>query len=317
MKNNNDRFANGIEWPVMVFMVVVHLLAIALCFLYPSFEGLVMFLILYLITGLGVTVGYHRKLTHSSFDSANWVNNVLAVMGLLSGEGPPIFWVSLHRKHHKFSDQEGDPHSPKDGFWWSHWLWIFPKQNKMKLGSLYGKWAPDLTKVPFYQFLEKSYFFWHLGLLAIVYGLGWYYGTYYKEPANGHFMAMSFVAYGFFFRMIWVLHATWMVNSVSHVWGYKNYDTSDDSRNNALVAVVAHGEGWHNNHHFTQSAVNHGHRWWELDLSFVIILLLAIISYPMKWVGLGKYRLAYRLRYYSYKEQKLKTWFPRKKDIKA
>lgn len=318
MSEEKNYFAKGVEWPVIGFMAVVHIVPVVLCILYPSWPGVVSFLILYLITGLGVTIGYHRKLTHSSFDSPMWVNKVLAVMGLLSGEGPPVFWVALHRKHHKFSDLEGDPHSPiTDNFWWAHMLWIFPKQHKVKLGALYGKWAPDLVKVPFYQFLEKSYFFWHLGLLAIVYGTGYYYGLHFSEAYSASYMAMSFVAWGFFFRMIWVLHATWMVNSASHIWGYKNYKTTDESRNNPVVAVLAYGEGWHNNHHYTQSAVNHGHRWWEFDVSFVVIMLFAVLSYPLKWVGLGKYRLAYRLRFYNHKEGKLKTWFPRKKDKKV
>jgi fatty-acid desaturase len=295
-------FAAGLNRPVLGFLILIHSVPILLCVLFPSWPGLGMMVVLYLLTGLGVTIGYHRKLTHHSFKAPRWVDHCLAVLGLLSGEGPPMFWVAHHRKHHKFSDVEGDPHSPLDGAWWSHMLWLLPKQSKMKLGSLYGKRASDLIKDPFYTSLESTYLLWHGALLLGLLVAGWVLG--------GWYMAGSFVAYGFFLRMLLVLHATWMVNSVSHMWGYKSYETQDDSRNNALVALVAQGEGWHNNHHHLQATVNHGHRWWEIDVSFAVIYLAACASLPLKWIGLGAHRPVYHLKFYSHRLKKTRVLFP-------
>ena len=149
----------------------------------------------------------------------------------------------------------------------------------MKLGSLCGKTASDLVRDPFYASLETTYFLWHGALLLAVTFAGWAWG--------GWYMAGSFVAYGFFLRMLLLLHATWMVNSLTHMWGYRSYQTKDQSRNNPLVGLLAQGEGWHNNHHHYQASVNHGHRWWELDFTFLVILLLACASLPLSWIGLG------------------------------
>jgi fatty-acid desaturase len=297
-----SRFAAGYNRRVLSFLIAIHVIPIVMCVLFPSWPAVGMMLVLYVLTALGVTIGYHRKLTHHSFKSPRWVDHALAVLGLLAGEGPPIFWVAHHRKHHKFSDQEGDPHSPRDGAWWSHMLWLLPKKSGLRLGSMYGKRASDLVKDPFYASLETSYPLWHGGLLVGVMAAGW--------AVGGWYMAASFAAYGFFLRMLLVLHATWMVNSASHMWGYRSYETQDDSRNNAMVALLAQGEGWHNNHHHFQATVNHGHRWWEIDISFAIIFLAACASWPLTWVGLGAYRPVYHLNYYSHRLKTTRVLFP-------
>ena len=295
-------FAEGFDRPILAFIIAIHVVPIALCLIFPSWPGVWSMVALYVVTGLGVTIGYHRKLTHHSFKSPRWVDHTLAVLGLLAGEGPPIFWVAHHRKHHKFSDTEGDPHSPRDGAWWSHMLWLLPRQSKMKLGSLYGKTASDLVRDPFYASLETTYFLWHGALLLAVTFAGWAWG--------GWYMAGSFVAYGFFLRMLLLLHATWMVNSLTHMWGYRSYQTKDQSRNNPLVGLLAQGEGWHNNHHHYQASVNHGHRWWELDFTFLVILLLACASLPLSWIGLGAHRPVYNLKFYSHHHQGVRVLFP-------
>ncbi|MBM3835177.1 MAG: hypothetical protein FJ403_18265 [Verrucomicrobia bacterium] len=125
---------------------------------------------------------------------------------------------------------------------------------------------------------------------------------------------MSFLANGYFLRMVVVLHATWMVNSVSHKWEYRNYTTEDDSRNNALVALFAHGEGWHNNHHHSQVAANHRYSWREFDLSFAVILLLGVLTWPLDWIGLGRWRLLTDIRVFSARTGKIQLWFPSVRD---
>ena len=296
-----ERFAEGVELPVVVFMAVVHLLAIGLALLFPSWQGLMTLAVLYVITGGGVTIGYHRLLTHGSFQCPQTLHYLWALLGLLSGEGPPLYWVAHHRKHHKHSDKEGDPHSPMDGFWWAHMLWLFPRHNRTRLGRLYARWAPDLLKHPFYLRLEQSYLYWQLVFAGLLFCVGLVWG--------GWYVAASLLAYGFLLRMVLVLHITWAVNSAAHLWGYRNYPVDDGSRNNMVVGLLAGGEGWHNNHHFVQRAANHGQRWWEVDASFAVILFLALLSYPLKWVGLGRYRLAYDIRVYSWRTQQFSKWF--------
>jgi stearoyl-CoA desaturase (delta-9 desaturase) len=297
-----SHFAKGFEPSVLGFMIVIHAIPAVLCAFFPSWPGVWMMVALYFLTGFGVTIGYHRKLTHHAFKSPRWVSRLLAVLGLLAGEGPPIFWVAHHRKHHRFSDVDGDPHSPREGFLWAHMVWLLPRHNRTKLGALYRKWAPDLVTDRFFMSLDGSYLLWHGALLVSLFAGGWFWG--------GWQMGMSFVAYGFFLRMLLVLHATWMVNSLSHMWGYRSYDTEDDSRNNALVGLLAQGEGWHNNHHHYQASANHGHRWWEVDVSFGVIYLLALTSWPLAWVGLGGYRPIYNLKFFSHKRQQIRTLFP-------
>ena len=163
------RYPNGLEWPNVLFVGIVHLLAIVLSLCFFSWEGLIAFIVLYLLSGWGVTIGYHRKLAHSSFRSPKYVNYVLATLGLLAGEGSPLYWIAIHRKHHKLSDKPGDPHSPKEGFWWAHLLWLFPAHDKAILGAMYKRWAPDLARNRFYQFLESSYIYWHLASIVLLY----------------------------------------------------------------------------------------------------------------------------------------------------
>lgn len=296
------RFAGGFERPVLAFVIAIHVIPVALCVLFPSWPAVWVAVALYFVTGLGVTIGYHRRLTHHAFKSPRWMDNLLAVVGLLAGEGPPIFWVAHHRKHHKFSDADGDPHSPREGFLWAHMLWLLPRQNKVKLGALYRKWAPDLVRDRFLVSLESTYLFWHGGFLLVLLGAGWL--------AGGWYLGASLVAYGFFLRSLLVLHATWMVNSLAHTWGYRSYATPDESRNNFVVGLLAQGEGWHNNHHHFQASVNHGHRWWEIDVSFLVILLLAAASWPLAWIGCSAQRPVYHLKFYSHSRQKIRTLFP-------
>lgn len=292
-----------LDWPVLLFLGIAHLSAIPLVLLYPSTAGFCTMMGLYILTGLGVTVGYHRRFSHLSFKAARWFDYILAVLGLLSGEGPPIFWVAHHRKHHKYSDQAEDPHTPNAGFWWSHWLWVFPKKDRKKIGVLYLKYAKDMLQDPFYKSLENSYLFWHAGLAISLFLIGYGFG--------GVYLGLSLLGYGFFARMLIVLHITWMVNSVCHCWGYRNYETTDRSRNNWLVGILAHGEGWHNNHHHVSAAVNHGHRPWEIDLSFYVIVTLAAISSTFKRLGLPSWQFVHSLKYYPFKTQSYVALFAR------
>jgi stearoyl-CoA desaturase (delta-9 desaturase) len=252
-----------LDWPSVIWIGGVHLAALLAPF-YFTWSGLAICLALYWVTGgLGVCLGYHRLLTHGSFQTTKPMRFLFALLGGVSGEGSAIDWVANHRKHHAFSDQDGDPHTPRDGGWWAHMLWIFPQHTREELAAHTKRWAPDLVKDKGVVFLHKTFLVWHILLGSALLGAGW---TFFDR-----FTGVSWLIWGLAVRMVIVFHITWLVNSASHMWGYRNYETTDDSRNLWWVGLLAFGEGWHNNHHAYQRMAAHGHRWWELDPTYWVI----------------------------------------------
>jgi stearoyl-CoA desaturase (delta-9 desaturase) len=258
-RNNLSYWAIG--WLTLAHAVVL------LAPLYFSWAGLIVALVLHWMTGsLGICLGYHRLLTHTGMKTYNWVRYVFASIGMLAGEGTPLDWVADHRKHHACSDQEGDPHSPRDGGWWSHIFWLAYHTHNGDRTAYLKRWVPDLYKEAGMRRMDWMFLPAHILVGCILYAIGYWFG--------GSYLGTSLVVWGMFVRLVTVLHATWLVNSASHMWGYKNYETTDDSRNNWLVAIVAYGEGWHNNHHAYPRMAKHGHKWWEFDITWQAIRLL-------------------------------------------
>jgi fatty-acid desaturase len=239
------------------YLLLLHIGALAAPFFF-SWSALAIFVILSVISGMSVTLGFHRLLTHRSFDCAPWLRRLLAFMGGLAGEGGVIQWVADHRAHHQHTDKPGDPHSPRDGFWWSHVTWTFPWPGNEARFAYQKRYCPDLIADPVMVLIDENFIYFHFVLAAMLFGLG----------------GFPWLVWGVFLRLVFVLHSTWMVNSVSHKWGYRNHETDDDSRNNPLVAALTYGEGHHNNHHAFPTAANHGHLWFELDLTHWLICLL-------------------------------------------
>jgi fatty-acid desaturase len=264
----HGHWRQGLEWPAVLWILVLHLGALAAPFCFTWYGLWVMCALSWVSGGLGVCLGYHRLLTHSSFETYPFVRRLLALFGTLAGEGPPIMWVSAHRKHHRYSDEEHDPHSPKDGGWWSHMLWTFPRHGSQYWAQLYRQYSPDLLKDPFLRLLDRTFLWWHLALGLILFGAGW--------AGWDLRTGVSFLVYGLFVRLVYVLHVTWSVNSASHIWGYRNYETRDNSRNLWWVGLLAFGEGWHNNHHAYPRSAPHGHRWWEIDMTWWVIRAMQV-----------------------------------------
>lgn len=256
---------HGLSWPVVVWLALIHIgtLGIFVPALF-SWAGVVTAVVFHWLTGgIGVCLGYHRYFTHKSFETTKPIQYLLAIMGGLSGEGRCLDWVSTHRKHHAHSDQIGDPHSPHDGPWWSHIVWTMVHHTPQQLSELYDRWIPDLKDDKLLQVIGNLFIPIHVGLGLVMMGVGYYFG--------GWQLALSLLVWGMFARLVFVLHSTWFVNSASHMWGYRNYETTDDSRNNWWVALITYGEGWHNNHHAYPRMARHGHRWWEVDVTFLTI----------------------------------------------
>jgi stearoyl-CoA desaturase (delta-9 desaturase) len=231
--------------------------------------GLVIFLH-WICGGLGVCLGFHRLLTHTSFSTYKPVRFILAFFGTLAGEGSPSSWVANHRLHHALSDQEGDPHSPNDGSWWSHIFWLAYRTDNGDEKGHFEHWVPDLDRDAGLRFLDAAFLPINIVFAAALMGLGYAIG--------GWDLALSWLVWGTCVRMVMVLHSTWLVNSASHMWGYRNYEIKDKSRNNWWVALITYGEGWHNNHHAYPRMANHGHRWWEIDITFRTIRLLQALG---------------------------------------
>ena len=260
----------GLNWPVFLWIAGIHVAALAApwCF---SWSGLAICLVLYWVTGsLGVCLGYHRLLTHGSFATFRPVKLFFAWLGGISGEGSALMWVADHRKHHAYSDQDGDPHTPRDGGLWSHMLWIFPRRSATELTAHMKRWAPDLDRDPWMQFLHATFLLSHFAVGGALLAAGWCVG--------GPRLGVSWLVWGLAVRMVIVFHVTWFVNSATHMWGYRNYETTDDSRNLWWVGLLAFGEGWHNNHHAFQRMARHGHRWWEIDVTYAAILVLEAVG---------------------------------------
>ena len=263
------RFAN-ISWWAVGWLTVAHLACFAAPFTF-TWAGLGVMVALHWVSGsLGICLGYHRLLTHSGMKTYPWVRYTFAMIGSFAGEGSPLDWIADHRKHHAHSDQEGDPHSPHDGGWWSHIFWLaFHTHNGDRVNYLM-RWAPDLYKDRGMRLIDKLFLPLHITVSFALVGIGYAIG--------GWELGISLLVWGMFVRLVGVLHATWMVNSASHLWGYKNYETTDDSRNNWLVAIIAYGEGWHNNHHAYPRMAKHGHKWWEIDVTWMAIRTLKALG---------------------------------------
>jgi len=232
-----------------------------------TWSGLVVCLALYLAAGLGVTMGYHRLLTHRSFQTPRIVEYVLTALGALGNQGGPLRWVAIHRLHHQHSDADGDPHSPRDGVWWAHMLWWMPHVPAQNEPGFHERYVPDLTRDPVHRFFQRWYGVLSLASAGLLLGLGMVAGV-----------GLSWLVWGMCVRTTVSLHATWLVNSATHLWGYRTYATRDRSTNLWWVALLSLGEGWHNNHHAFPRSARHGLRWWELDLTYGFIRLLALFG---------------------------------------
>ncbi|MCE9534203.1 MAG: fatty acid desaturase [Planctomycetes bacterium] len=261
---------------IITGIVGFHLLALLACIPWLfSWTGVVLAVAgIYVFGTLGVNIGFHRLMTHRGFACPRWLEHSLSVLGSCCWQGTPMNWVAIHRMHHQHSDDPEDPHSPNTSFFWSHMGWFLIFDPNIWSINTYDRYARDLLRDRFYKKLERPRF-WrlvHLIQWAVYLVAGAIVGAIATETLEGTAqMAMSFLVWGVFVRTVLVWHITWSVNSVTHIWGYRNFKTKDNSRNNLLVGLISNGEGWHNNHHAQPRSAAHGMRWWELDVSYTTI----------------------------------------------
>jgi len=254
-----------LAWPIILFMAAIHIGAL-LVFLPGTFSwaAVGVALILHWVTGgLGITLGWHRLVTHRSFQTPRWLEYMFVFCGSLACQGGVIEWVGLHRHHHVHSDEEVDHHNSGKGFWWSHMGWML---HEVPAKSEVERLTKDISGDPVYQFLDNYFLLVQFALAGVLYLLG----------------GLPFVVWGIFVRLVLVYHCTWFVNSATHKFGYRTYESGDRSTNCWWVALLTYGEGWHNNHHAFQYSARHGLKWWEVDMTWMTIRLLQILGLASK-----------------------------------
>ena len=259
----SDRtFREPISWITTFFMLSFHIGAIAALFVF-SWTNLALALFLLWVAGsLGIGMCYHRLLTHRGYKTYKWVEYFLTICATLALEGGPFFWVATHRVHHQNSDKPDDPHSPHDGGFWAHVGWIVTGRALHNHATALLPYVPDLRKDKFHTWISE----WHwvpittLGVILFLIG------------------GLPLVLWGIFLRTVIGLHATWLVNSATHMWGKRRFLTTDDSKNSFWVAMLTYGEGWHNNHHAHPQSARHGLAWYEFDVNWYGICALRALG---------------------------------------
>ena len=252
----------GINWNTTIFLVIFHLGALAALFTF-SWPALFVTLALWWISGsLGVGIGFHRLLTHRGFKTPKFVEYFLTFCGTLALQGGPIHWITTHRLHHAFTDEPGDPHSPRDGAWWSHTGWMLSGTAQLYDEATIRRYAPDMMNDRVHRVINRT---WWIPIVISAFVLlafgGW-----------------TMLLWAVFLRITAQLHFTWLVNSATHIWGSRRYETHDDSTNNWWVALLTFGEGWHNNHHAHPRAACHGVAWYEVDTNWWTIRVLKMFG---------------------------------------
>ncbi len=254
-----------LNWTMIIALIIFHIGAI--CAFLPglfSWQAVGVAVLLHWITGgLGITLGWHRLLSHRSFQVPKWLEYFFAFCGTLALQGGIIWWVGLHRHHHLHSDEDVDHHDSKKGFIWSHVRWMcfdVPAESDIP------RFTKDIADDPFYQFLNNYFFPLQVVLGVVLYAIG----------------GWPFVFWGVFARLVIVYHCTWLVNSATHKFGYRNFETTDNSTNCWWVAITTYGEGWHNNHHAYQYSARHGMKWWEIDITWMTIQVLQLLGLATK-----------------------------------
>jgi stearoyl-CoA desaturase (delta-9 desaturase) len=246
------------NWNTIFFVAAFHILSVVALFTFSWPNLLAAFVIWWVAASWGIGIGYHRLFTHRGFKAPRWLQYFLATCGSLALQSGPIAWVTTHRIHHAFTETDKDPHSPRNGTYWSHIGWIFRGTAQVQTQATMQRYSPDLTKDRYLSLLDKYYYVPIIVVAAVLFAVG----------------GWTMVMWGVFLRTAVSWHFTWLVNSATHLWGSRRFDTRDDSRNNAVVAAVTFGEGWHNNHHAFPRSAKHGLTWKEFDINWYQLQIL-------------------------------------------
>lgn len=251
-----------------------------------TLTDLVLLLVGYVLCAFGITIGYHRMLTHKGFEAPDWIRAIFLILGSMALQGPALNWAATHIQHHANSDEDEDPHSPVKSFFHAHVGWILDD-----FRPDLPRYAGPLLKDKLVVFISNTFFLWFLLSLLIPFLIAGWVGQ------GGHFN-LSAAGYGLLWggavRLFLNHHVTWAVNSVCHTYGGREFITTDASRNNFVIGLLAMGEGWHNNHHAFPRSANHGMHWWQIDPSAYVIGGLEKVGLIKNVVRIAPERLAVR-----------------------
>jgi len=258
-----------VDWLRIIPFIAVHLMCLCVIWTGWSLVAVAVAAALYFLRMFAITAFYHRYFSHRTFQTSRFCQFIFAVAGNSAVQRGPLWWSAHHRHHHRYSDQEEDVHSPhQHSFLWSHMGWITSKSNfGTKLNTV-----KDLAKFPELRLIDRYETLVPLLLAAAVYGLGAFLQT--AAPSWGT-SGFQMLVWGFFVSTVAVAHATFSINSLTHLFGRKRYRTNDESRNSLLLALITLGEGWHNNHHYCPGTPRQGFYWWEIDITYYGLLLLS------------------------------------------
>jgi fatty-acid desaturase len=274
----------GIYWRYALAVGSYHALAL-LAFLpwFFSWTGVALSILGASFFGVaGINLCYHRLLSHRSYRCPKWLEYFFAIVAVCCLQDTPARWVAVHRKHHHRADEEPDPHSPLASLLWAYLGWLLIENTDLSRIALYDRYARDIIRDPFYVFVERAIVWIVLLSWIVFFAAGLAAGLLLGE---GLMEAVQFGAsvwlWGVIVRTLIAWHITWSGNSFPHLWGYRNYETKDNSRNNIIVAIITWGEGFHNNHHAWPASASNCHRWWEVDATYLI--LRALVRCGLAW----------------------------------
>lgn len=260
-----------VDWLRIIPFMLMHVACIAVFFVDFSWFAVTVMLGFYLLRMFAITAFYHRYFSHKAFKTSRVMQFIFAVIGVMSTQNGPLWWSAHHRHHHRHADQPEDLHSPRHGFWYSHMGWFLNRRNYATQEHLVKDWIkyPELRWLDRHSVLVSvltGFAFWVTGELLARY-----------QPSLGT-SGMQLLVWGFLVSTVLLTHVTLTINSFAHRFGYRTYETRDDSRNNWFLAILTLGEGWHNNHHFHAASVRQGFHWWQIDISYYVLRLMAALG---------------------------------------
>lgn len=254
---------SGPNWKNIAIITTFHIAAIPVFFTFSWENAAALLIGNWIVGSLGVGLGWHRLLTHRGFKTPKWLEYLLTTMGTMSIQDSPDKWVATHRMHHAFVETEKDPHSTRSGFWWAQIGWIVWGTAQDHDEATLNRYVPDLKKDRFHVLLNRFYYVPIIISALLLFAIG----------------GWSMVVWGVFGRVVVGWHTTWFVNSISHMWGKREFVTRDDSTNNWFVALLTFGEGWHNNHHAYPASARHGLKWYQFDMNWITIRIFEKVGW--------------------------------------
>ncbi|WP_340600295.1 acyl-CoA desaturase [Acinetobacter sp. HZNU-JH01] len=262
---------SNIQWFRILPFILLHVACLAVFWVGVSWFAVVFMLFFYLIRMFAITAFFHRYLSHKTFQTSRIVQFIFILIGTMSAQRGPLWWAAHHRYHHRYTDTAQDPHSSTHGFWYSHIGWFLNDQNF----AIRKEVVRDWLKYPELVWLDRFSLPVVLLTAASIYGLGEWLAAAYPHLATS---GLQLLVWGFVISTVLLIHATLCINSMAHLYGRRDFETSDNSRNNFILSIITLGEGWHNNHHFYAGSVRQGFYWWQIDITYYLLKIMSCLG---------------------------------------